>query len=388
MLSPATLFRRESESRLERALKEVVSRSERNKPVDTKVLLIGLGGFGQNHLRAWHEMGLGANLFVAELNSELHQRCAIFGLPARRIATDFREFLKHVDVVDIVTPSTNHFELCSTALKAGKDVFVEKPMTMTSAEANALVKLVAETGRILQVGYYYRFHPISRYLREKIHGGALGELRYLSGNFMGFKRARTDVGVTHTDAIHFLDLFNWLVGQPPEQVYAVTVDHFGRGMEDCSVVLLRYPGGILAKVESGYIQPGRWHDKVVPNASTTKDIFVCGSKATAEADFETENLLLHNVRHEFNGNTWAPLGDGTQMPTVDTATPLQMLCAELNAFLECVTARSRPRTDVISSGVVLAKLMEAIYESSQRNVPVSLHWTTEEAKSLEGNEAR
>jgi predicted dehydrogenase len=353
--------------------------------VAKKILLIGLGGFGKNHLRAWHEMGLGANLFVAELNPEQHRECTIFGLPSDRITRDFRNFLDLVDIVDIVTPSTSHFELCSTALKAGKDVFVEKPMTMTSTEANALAKLVAQTGRILQVGYYYRFHPISRYLCERIRAGALGDLRYLSGNFMGFKRARTDVGVTHTDAIHFLDLFNWLAAEPPEQVYALTRDHFGRGMEDCSVVLLHYRRGMLAKVESGYIQPGRWHDKVVPNAFTTKDIFVCGSKATVEADFETENLLVHNVHHEFNGNTWSPVMEGTQMPPVGTATPLQMVCAELSAFLASIAGQQRPGADVMASGVVLARVMEAVYESAQRNAPVSLHWTTEEAKSLEGD---
>jgi predicted dehydrogenase len=351
-----------------------------------KILLIGLGGFGRNHLRAWHEMGLGTNLFVAELDSDRHRECGIFGLPRERISTDFGKFLTDVDIVDIVTPSTSHFELCRTALKAEKDVFVEKPMTMTSEEATALAKLVSESGRILQVGYYYRFHPISHYLYENISAGALGELRYLSGNFMGFKRARTDVGVTHTDGIHFLDLFNWLAGQPPEQVYAVTRDHFGRGMEDCSVVLLRYPGGILGKVESGYIQPGRWHDKVVPNAFTSKEIFVCGSKATAEADLETENVLIHDVHHEFNGQTWMPVGNGSRAPLVSTATPLQMICAELGAFLESVAQRRRPDCNVIASGVVSAKVMEAVYQSAERNTPVGLAWTNEEAKSFKEGE--
>ncbi len=352
---------------------------------DKKILLIGLGGFGRNHLRAWHEMGLGANLFVAELNSERHRECEIFGLPPERISTDFRTFLDRVDVVDVVTPSTSHFELCEMALKAEKDVFVEKPMTMNSDEAKALANLVVETGCILQVGYYYRFHPISSYLKEQIYAGGLGSLRYLSGNFMGFKRARTDVGVTHTDAIHFLDLFNWFAGGPPEQVYAQTRDHFGRGMEDFSVVLFSYQGGVVGKVECGYIQPGRWNDKVVPNAFTTKEIFICGSKATVEADFETENLVIHNVHHEFQGNTWVPVGKGSQMPNVGTATPIQMICAELRAFLGCVTARRRPSSDVISSGVVLAKLMEGIYESARCNAPITLQWTSQETKSFEGS---
>jgi len=350
--------------------------------VNQKILLIGLGGFGRNHLRAWHEMGMGDNLFVAELNSERHRECRLVGMPEERITTDYRTVLDRVDVVDVVTPSTSHFEICKAALLAGKDVFVEKPMTMTSKEAVDLANLVVETRRILQVGYYYRFHPISQYLKERIRAGALGDLRYLSGNFMGFKRARTDVGVTHTDGIHFLDLFNWFAGGLPEQVYAETRDHFGRGMEDWSLVVLRYRDGTVAKVECGYIQPGRWHDKVVPNAMTTKEIFVCGTKATVEADFETENFVVHDVRHEFQQNTWVPVGSGSQLPQVGTATPIQMICAELRAFLECVASRGRPGSNVIGSGVVLAKVMEAIYESARQNRPITLQWTAEEAKSL------
>jgi predicted dehydrogenase len=349
---------------------------------DRRILLIGLGGFGRNHLRAWYEIGRGTDLFVAELDPQRHKECRVVGLPDSRITTDYRAFLDQVDVVDVVTPSTTHFDICRTALLAGKDVFVEKPMTMTSTEADELADIVGTTRRTLQVGYYYRYHPLSLALRDRIRAGVLGDLRYLSGSFMGFKRARTDVGVTHTDGIHFLDLFNWLIGRPPEQVYADIRDHFGRGMEDWSVVLARYPGHVVAKVECGYIQPGRWHDKVVPNAMTTKEIFVCGSQATAEVDFETDNAVLHPVRHEFNQQTWVPVSSGSMALNGGTATPLQMICDELRAFLHAIDQRERPATGVIGSGVVLAKLMEAVYESASRGTPVALNWLPDELESL------
>jgi predicted dehydrogenase len=299
------------------------------------------------------------------------------------VGADYRRFLDAVDLVDIVTPSTSHFALCCDALQAGKDVFVEKPMTMTSEEALELAALVGETGKRIQVGYYYRFHPISRYLKRQIQEHSLGPLRYLSGNFMGFKRARTDVGVTHTDAIHFFDLFNWFVGAPPTEVYAVTRDHFHRGMEDFSVVLLEYPNGTLAKVESGYIQPGRWRDKVVPEAWTTKEIFVCGGRASADADFETEQLAFHKVHHEFRNGTWRPVSAGAELANLGTSSPIQMLCDELMEFLDCVRHRHRPSANVVASGVVLARLMEGVYASADRKHPIALHWNQEEIASLE-----
>ena len=347
-----------------------------------KILQVGLGGFGRNHLKAWHQMGMGDYLYLADLNPTLHAETKNFNFPKERIATDINDFIDLVDVVDIVTPSHNHFELCEMAISKGKDVFVEKPMTMTSDEAIQLTKILQESGKILQVGYYYRFHPGATRLRSLIKNGNLGEIRYLSGNFMGFKRARTDVGVTHTDGIHFIDLFNWLLSSIPDKIFAITRDHFSRGLEDFSVVMLQYPNGTVAKIESGYIQPGKWRDKVVPDAFTSKEIFVCGSQATVELDFEIDQMKVHGVHQEFIDNTWKPIFGDSEVPLNKTADPVQMISSELNHFLACVKDRKRTSADSLSSGVVLAKIIEAIYASALEGKTIEMNWTDEEKESL------
>ena len=327
-------------------------------------------------------MGMGGDLYIAELDQSRYAETRVFNMSPERLTTDYRAFIDQVDIVDIVTPSTSHFQLCMEALEAGKHVFVEKPMTMTSQEAQSLATAVGESRLALQVGYYYRFHPVSIELQKSITEGDMGEIRYLSGNFMGFKRARTDVGVTHTDGIHFIDLFNWLMCKPPEQVYAIARDHFKRGLEDCSVVLMQYSGGAFAKIESGYIQPGKWRDKVVPNAFTSKEIFVCGTSSTVEADFETEYMTVHDVHHEFLNGTWAPVVAGNTVSNTTTATPVQMIQAELKDFLDCAEAGRRPSANVVGSGVVLARLMEAIYDSANSGQPVDLQWSNQELDAL------
>ena len=347
-----------------------------------KVLQIGLGGFGRNHLRAWHQMGMGGQLYLADLNPALHKDAKNFNFPEERLTVDIQDFIDQVDIVDIVTPSHNHFELCELAISKGKDVFVEKPMTMTSKEAVALTRILQESGRILQVGYYYRFHPGATKLKALISNGDLGEIRYLSGNFMGFKRARTDVGVTHTDGIHFIDLFNWLLGAPPEKIFAITRDHFSRGLEDFSVVMMEYANGTVAKVESGYIQPGKWRDKVVPDAFTSKEIFVCGSDATVELDFEIDQMKVHGVHQEFVDNTWKPIFGDSEVPLNKTADPIQMISSELNHFLNCVQDRKRTSADSLGSGVILAKIIEAIYTSAKDGRTVEMKWTDEEKSAL------
>ncbi len=135
-------------------------------------------------------MGWGAGLFLADLNESALKEAERLNIPRERLSTRYSDFLDQVDVVDVVTPTDLHYQICSEALRASKDVFVEKPMTMTSREAVELARLVEQRSRILQVGYYYRFHPIAQYIKKQIVDGAgLGNLRYLSGDFKGFKRA-------------------------------------------------------------------------------------------------------------------------------------------------------------------------------------------------------
>ncbi len=337
------------------------------------ILQIGLGGFGKNHLRAWTQMGRIRDLRVVDLSEDrLGEARHLFGIAADRVGRDYRPFLKDADVVDIVTPSDSHAGLCEEALRQGKDVFVEKPMTMTSREAERLAAEVSRSRRILQVGYYYRFHPIAQHIREQIRRGELGTLRCLSGRFMGFKRARTDVGVTHTDGIHFIDLFNALIGESPREVYAVIRDHFGRRMEDFSIVILQYPGGIVAQVESGYIQPGNWVDRVVPNAMTTKDITVVGDRKTIRADFEIDKVEQFDVRHELQNGIWAPVHGLCTSPRLRSVAPAELVALELEAFLKSVGDRTSPDPDVVESGTKLAAVMEAVYQSAKSGRPVTL----------------
>ncbi len=335
-----------------------------------KVLQVGLGNFGKRHLEAWHRLGFGSRLWVAEPDERKWAQTEQFQFPPARLVRSASEALAEVDVVDIVTPTDSHFTLASQALAAGKDVFIEKPMTISSEEARQLAELVQRQARVLQVGYYYRYHPASHWVKTHLAEGRLGRLRYISGRFMGFKRARTDVGVTHTDGIHFLDLFNWFFDSLPVEIYAVCRDHFGRGLEDLSVVVLTYPEGRIAHLECGYIQPGRWKDKVVPGALTTKDLTVVGESATIEIDYETEMLTRYDVHHELRDGVWAAIVGETIQPPLPPCDPVQMVCRELEAFLKSVQTRQPPAAGPIESGVNIAVIMEAIYESARRGSPV------------------
>ncbi len=233
-----------------------------------RVLLVGLGRWGEKHLRVLGELGV--ELWVADVSAERRALAVKAGVAAARAVEDFRQALPHVDAVDIVTPADNHLALAGECLRAGRDCFIEKPLTLTVDEARRLAAIVAETGRVLQVGHIFRFHPVTILLRERIAAGALGRVRYCTGRFAGFKRPRTDVGVTQTDAIHYFDLFAHLLEREATAVTAMLRDHLGRGLDDCSFTTVEY-GDVPAFVEAGYFAPGTYRDCVIVGERATLD---------------------------------------------------------------------------------------------------------------------
>src|ERR1041384_3116283 len=229
-----------------------------------KVLLLGLGRWGANHLRVLHSLPV--ELFVSDVQQRQLDAARKLGITEDHCSTDYRELARRVDATVVVTPAQTHWALCREFLDAGKDVFVEKPITLVSSEARQLAELADTQRRILQVGHIFRFDTASQWLREAIQAGQFGHLRILRSNFSGFKRPRNDSGIAFADAIHFVDLFNYFLDGTPRRVSAVMKDFIGRGMEDASLLSLEYDtrqGAVWGVIETNYFLPGKFRDLVV-----------------------------------------------------------------------------------------------------------------------------
>ncbi len=311
-----------------------------------RVLLVGLGRWGEKHLRVLGELGV--ELWVADVSAERRAFAVRAGVAAARAVEDFRHALPHVDAVDIVTPADNHLALAGECLRAGRDCFVEKPLTLTVEEGRRLAAIVGETGRVLQVGHIFRFHPVTTALREKLAAGALGRLRYCTGRFAGFKRPRTDVGVTQTDAIHYFDLFAHLLGRPATAVSATLYDHLGRGLDDCSFTTVEF-GDVPAFVEAGYFAPG-----------TYRDCVIVGEAATLDADFSRSEVRVLANRHVETAAGWQAQEGAVETVKASGPEPLRH---ELELFLDAVVRRGAPAVDV-QAGLDAMRTVEAAHRSS------------------------
>jgi predicted dehydrogenase len=183
-------------------------------------------------------------------------------------------------------------------------------------------------------------------------------VRYCTGRFAGFKRPRADVGVTHTDAIHYFDLFAHLLDAAPTAVTATLRDFLGRGMDDLSFCAVEY-GAVPAFIEAGYFAPG-----------TARDCVVVGERETLAADFSSSEVTVHENRHVGGGSrSWqAPEGKAHTFK----ATGPEPLRRELESFLDAVrSGGAAPLVDV-TAGLTALAVVEATGRSSALGRRVTL----------------
>jgi UDP-2-acetamido-3-amino-2,3-dideoxy-glucuronate N-acetyltransferase len=326
----------------------------------TKILLIGLGRWGANHLRNLNNLPI--ELYVAEVGEKQLEPARKLGIPAERLTTNYKDFIAKIDAVVVVTPAQLHFPQCQEFLEAGKDVFVEKPLTLANEEARQLAELAAKRQRILQVGHILRFDPASLWLRDAIQNGEFGRVNMIRGHFGGFKRPRNDSGVMFADGIHFADLYNFLLGAQPKSVTAIHHDFMGRGMDDVSFVSLEYEtaaGKTWATVENDYFIPGKF-----------REVIICGDRMSAICDYNVAQYKIktYENKHVPDGKDFKGIEGAVKQIECPPEEPLQ---AELRAFLESIKTRATPIADAWS-GYEAVRVMNAALESAKTGRAVEL----------------
>jgi UDP-N-acetylglucosamine 3-dehydrogenase len=318
------------------------------------VLLVGLGRWGENHLRVLGDLGV--TLWAADVSPERLAWAVRRGVAPSRAVVDYRAALHAVDAVDILTSADSHWEVARACLAAGRHCFVEKPLARTLAEGRMLEAVARAAGRVVQVGHVFRFHPVTATLREALGAGRIGGVRYATGRFSGFKRPRTDVGITQTDAIHYFDLFAHLFGREATRVGALQRDFLGRGLDDLSVTIVHY-GEVPAIVEASYFTPGTWRECVI-----------VGERGTLVADYGTSTVTLHLGEHRKHGAAWEAVETGKEELPTRREEPLRL---ELQAFLDACAGRAANPVPV-SAGVRALEVAEAAERAARLGSDVSL----------------
>lgn len=208
--------------------------------------LIGAGHLGKFHLNNWLEIdGVNVAGFFDPDEATAHAVSEKHSLKAFASA---EELMKHCDAVDIVAPTTSHYELCALALRKGKHVFVEKPLTNTMQEAKALLKLAKESNLKFQVGHIERFNPAFAALATHKLDPMFIEVHRLAQ----FNPRGTDVSVILDLMIHDIDIILHLVKSTVSYIAANGVSVLS-DTPDIANVRIEFDNGCVANLTASRI---------------------------------------------------------------------------------------------------------------------------------------
>lgn len=222
------------------------------------VAVIGAGGWGKNHVRNYAAIPQADLRYICDRDESI-RRTMSASYPSVAVVADADAALgdPSVAAVAIATDAPSHFRLAQQALARGKDVFVEKPLCLSSAEANSLCEQAEASDRILMVGHLLLYHPAVEELRSLVQSGELGEVLYIYAQRVNLGVVRQDENAWWSLAPHDISVANYLFGASPEAVSATGSCYLQpqRRVEDVVFATLHYPGGRMAHIHVSWLDP-------------------------------------------------------------------------------------------------------------------------------------
>ena len=159
-----------------------------------------------------------------------------------------------VDAIAVVTPVHTHFELAKAALEHGKHVFVEKPFTASSAQAEELIEMAERRKLKIMVDHTFLFTGAVKKIRELVDERVLGDLYYYDSTRVNLGLFQHDVSVIWDLAPHDLSIMDFLIRQKAQGVVATGEAHFN-GQADVAFITVYFPGKTIAHINVNWLSP-------------------------------------------------------------------------------------------------------------------------------------
>ena len=306
----------------------------------TRVAVIGAGAWGRNLVANFHDLGsLGA---VAEADPGIRQDLAE-RFPALGIYADPQAiFASDITAVAIATPVPTHFAIARDAILAGKDVFVEKPLTLSLEDARSLVALARERGRVLMVGHLLLYQPAIQWIKAFLAAGELGEVHAIHQERLNLGRARAAENVLWSFGVHDVAVMLHLAGESPVRTRAWGQRVLQAKVEDDVHLHLAFASGAQAHLHTSWL----WPEK-------RRRLTVVGSGGMLTYDELDQTVTLHRKGIDAR---LATRDDGSEVVFRGDGEPLRL---ELAHFLERLHDRGAPMSDGVSGIEVIRVLDEA-----------------------------
>lgn len=326
-----------------------------------KVAVIGVGYWGPNFVRILDELPEASLVSVCDRDASRFDRISKI-YPHVALVEDYGQVVDDpdVDAIVVATSSDTHFSIGRDVLAAGKHLLVEKPLALSYAQGEELVRLAEERERVLMVGHLLRYHAAYETLRKYLEDGDLGELRYIYCTRVNLGKVRREENALWSFAPHDISVVLYLVGEMPESIVAVGQSYLREGVADVAFVTLEFPEKVVAHIHVSWLDPHK-----------VRRTTVVGSEKMAVLD-DTE--VTEKVRVYDKGVNYVPsYGDYGEsltirvgdiwIPKLNLVEPLKVECQH---FLSCIREGKAPLTDGMD-GLRVLKVLEAAERSLQEH---------------------
>jgi predicted dehydrogenase len=321
--------------------------------------VIGYGYWGPNIVRNLRSLETTEVVAICDKRERARLR-AKQAYPDIDVTSDCEEVLSssYIDAVAVITPVWTHYELAKGALQNGKHVFVEKPFTSNSTQAEQLIEMAARRRLQIMVDHTFLFTGAVRKIRELIDDNTLGRLYYYDSTRVNLGLFQHDVNVLWDLAPHDLSIVDYLIGKPPEAVIATGESHLN-GLTDVAYLTVYFPDNIIAHINVNWLSPvkvrttliGGEKRMVVWNDLEADEKIKVYDRGVKMTNREGVYDLLVSYR---SGDMWAPKVEATEA-----------LRAELAYFVECIEKNEVPLNDGLA-GLRVVRMLEAAEESLSR----------------------
>lgn len=306
-----------------------------------KIVVIGSGRWGGNIVRTLHAMGnLGG---IVEMDGE---RCEALRADYEQlpIYQHHSQVPPEFKAMAIATPAQTHFEIARDLLEAGKDVFVEKPITLASCEAQSLVEIAAKHDQVLMVGHLLLYKGAINFIADSIKRGDIGRLYSIHLERLGLGVVRSYENALWSLGVHDIATVMHLVGSSPEKVTGHGQACLQAGVEDDYYLHLEFGDNVQTHLHCSWLWPGK-----------KRGLTVVGSDGFLVYDEFTETVALHKDRI---GDNLKVMEGGLPEVVYTKPDDEQPLRNELEHFIECVHDRAVPRSNG-EQGLAVVRVLEA-----------------------------
>lgn len=259
-----------------------------------------------------------------------------------------------VDAVAIATPAEQHAAMTLAALRAGKDVFVEKPLALRWQDGMEMTAAARRGKRILMVGHLLLYHPAVLKIKEMLDGGELGRLEYIYSNRLSMGKIRREENALWSFAPHDISVILMLTGSLPLQVSAMGGAYIQPNIADVTVSNLLFDHGTRAHIFVSWLHPYK-----------EQRLVVIGSKKMVvfEDSRAADKLVLYDKQIAWGNGDFEvkqPKPEAIPLP------PVEPLTSECQHFVDCVATRREPRTPG-EDGVTVLQVLQSCQRSLQMN---------------------